>query len=127
MPHRSRAEGERGNKRRGTYKNMECSRCGSQNIKTFEMAHASYNVGSSSWDSVVKFSLLGPLGLLIKPNRNSVAHKTAPPENTFPILAVVFCFLFFSTLIWLINIYQRRGLVRIDVGKQARDERQAKR
>jgi hypothetical protein len=79
-------------------------------MKTFEMAHASYNVGVNSWDSIGKFMLLGPLGLLMKPNRNSVANSTAPPEKPFPILAVIFCFLFFSTLIWLVSIYQRRGL-----------------
>jgi hypothetical protein len=89
---------------------MECSRCGSQNIKTFEMAHASHNVGISSWNSVVKLLLLSSLGLLIKPDRNSVANITAPPEKPFPLLAVVFGFLFFSTLVWLVNIYQRRGL-----------------
>ncbi len=89
---------------------MECSHCGSQNMKTFEMAHASYNVGVNSWDSIGKVMLLGPLGLLIKSNRNSVANITAPPEKPFPLLAVVFGFLFFSTLVWLVSIYRRRGL-----------------
>src|SRR5437764_533960 len=89
---------------------MECSRCDSQNIKTFEMAYASYSAGVSSWDSLVKFLLLGPLGLLIKPGRNRVADITAPPEKPSPLLAVVFGFLFFSTLVWLVSIYSRRGL-----------------
>jgi hypothetical protein len=89
---------------------MECSRCGSQNMKTFQMAYASYDTGVNSWESVVKFMLLGPLGLLIKPNRNSVASMTAQPEKPFPLLAVVFGFLFFSTLVWLISISLRRGL-----------------
>ncbi len=89
---------------------MECSRCSSQNIKTFEMAHASYNFGVSSGDSIVKFLLLGPLGLMIKPRRNSVASITAPPEKPFPILGVVFGFLFLSTMVWLVSIYLRRGL-----------------
>jgi hypothetical protein len=88
---------------------MECSRCGSQNIKTFEMAHASFNVGVSSWDSIGKILLLGPLGLMIKPGRNSVASITAPPEKPFPILGVVFGFLFLSTMVWLVSIYLRRG------------------
>jgi hypothetical protein len=89
---------------------MECSHCGAQNIKTFEMAHVSYNVGISSWDTIAKLLLLGPLGLLIKPKRNSVADITAPPTKPFPLLAVIFCFLFLSTLIWLVSIYWRRGL-----------------
>jgi hypothetical protein len=89
---------------------MECSRCGSHNVKTFEMAYASYNVGISSWDTLVKLLLLGPLGLLIKPRRNSIADITAPPEKPFPILSLVLCFVFFSTLVWLVSIYRRRGL-----------------
>ncbi|SRR5579885_1016821 len=89
---------------------MECSRCGSQNVKTFGMAYASYNAGDSSWDAVVKFLLLGPLGLLLRPGRNSVAETTAPPEKSFPLLAVIFGLLLFSTLIWLVSIYSRRGL-----------------
>lgn len=88
---------------------MQCSRCGSQNMKTFEMAHASYNVAISSWDGAVKFLLFGPLGLFIKSNRNSVASITSPPEKPFPIFAGVFSFLFLSTLVWLISIYLRRG------------------
>ncbi len=89
---------------------MECSRCGSHNVKTFEMAYASYNVGLSSRDALVRFLLLGPLGLLIKPQRNSVADITAPPKEPFPILSLVLCCVFFSTLAWLASIYQRRGL-----------------
>ena len=74
------------------------------------MAYASYNAGDSSWDAVIKFLLLGPLGLLLRPGRNSVAETTAPPEKPFPLLAVVFGLLFFSTLVWLFSIYSRRGL-----------------
>jgi hypothetical protein len=74
------------------------------------MAYASHNVGVGSWDAVVKFLLLGPRGLLIRPGQNSVADITAPPEKPFPVLASVFCFLFLSTLVWLIIIYARRGL-----------------
>jgi hypothetical protein len=74
------------------------------------MAHASYNVGLSSRDTLVRLLLLGPLGLLIKPRRNSVADLTAPPEKPFPILSLVLGFVCFSTLVWLVNIYRRRGL-----------------
>jgi len=42
---------------------MECSRCGSQNIKTFEMAHAPYNVGISVSNRFLRLSLYGPPGL----------------------------------------------------------------
>jgi hypothetical protein len=89
---------------------MECSRCGSHNVKTFEMAYASYNVGLSSSDALIRLLLLGPLGLLIKPRRNSVADITAPPEKPFPILSLVLGFTFFWTLVWLVSIYRRRGL-----------------
>jgi hypothetical protein len=43
---------------------MECSRCGSQNVRTFEMAHASYNVRPGSWNRLYKALLFGPLGFL---------------------------------------------------------------
>ncbi len=33
---------------------MECSRCGSQNVRTFEMAHASYNVRPGFWNRLTK-------------------------------------------------------------------------
>jgi hypothetical protein len=89
---------------------MQCLRCDSQGMKTFEMAHASYNVGISAWDGLVKFMFLGPLGLLIRPKRNSIADLTSPPEKPFPLLALIFGFLFLSTLIWLVSIYLRRGL-----------------
>jgi hypothetical protein len=89
---------------------MECSRCGSHNVKTFEMAYASYNVGLSSWDTLVRLLLLGPLGLLIRPRRNSVAEITAPPEKPFPLLSLVLGCVFFSTMVWLVSIYRRRGL-----------------
>jgi hypothetical protein len=89
---------------------MECSRCGSQNVKTFEMAHASYNVGISSWNRLVRLVYFGPLTLLIKPTRNSVARITSPPEKPVPVLALVLAFLFLSTLIWLITAYRRDGL-----------------
>jgi hypothetical protein len=88
---------------------MECSRCGSHNVKTFEMAYASFNVGLSSWDTLIRVLLLGPLGLLIKPRRNGIADMTAPPEKPFPLLAVVVGFVFFCTLVWLVSIYRRRG------------------
>lgn len=88
---------------------MECSRCGSQNMKTFEMAHASYNIGISSWGRFVKLVVFGPLGLFIKPKRNSVANTTSPPEKPFPVFAVLFSFLFLSTLLWLMSIYLRKG------------------
>lgn len=89
---------------------MECTRCGSQNVKTFEMAHASYNVGISSWGRFVRIIYFGPLTLLIKPTRNSVARTTSPPEKPVPVLALVFAFLFLSTLIWLTIAYRRDGL-----------------
>lgn len=74
------------------------------------MAYASHNVGVSSWDAVVKFLLLGPLGLLIRPGRNSVADITKPPAKPFPLWATAFSFLLLSTLVWLVSIYLRRGL-----------------
>lgn len=89
---------------------MECTRCGSQNVKTFEMAHASYNVGISSWSRFVRLIYFGTLTLLIKPTRNSVARTTSPPEKPIPVLALVFAFLFLSTLMWLIIAYRRDGL-----------------
>ena len=89
---------------------MECSRCGSQNVKTFEMAHASYNLGISSWGGFVRLVYFGPLSLLIKPTRTSVARITSPPEKPVPVLALVLAFLFLSTLIWLIVAYRRDGL-----------------
>jgi transposase-like protein len=89
---------------------MECPRCGSQNVKTFEMTHASYNVGISSWTRFVRLMYFGPLTLLIKPTRNTVARTTSPPEKPIPVLALVFAFLFLSTLIWLIIAYRRDGL-----------------
>jgi hypothetical protein len=89
---------------------MECSRCGSQNVKTFEMAYASYNVGISSWGRFVRLIYFGPLSLLIKPTRNSVVRTTSPPEKPVPVLALVFAFLFLSTLIWLIITYRRDRL-----------------
>ena len=89
---------------------MECTRCGSQNVKTFEMAHASYNVGISSWNRFVRLIYFGPFSLLIKPTKNSVARTTSPPEKPAPVLALVFAFLFLSTLIWLIIAYRREGL-----------------
>jgi hypothetical protein len=89
---------------------MECSRCGSQNVKTFEMAHASYNVGISAWNRFVKLSLFGPLGLFMKPSQNSVARRTSPPVKPIPALALVLIFLFSSTLIWFLAAYKRNGL-----------------
>src|ERR1041384_1822775 len=89
---------------------MECSRCGSQNVKTFEMAHASYNVGIGSWGRFVRLIYFGPLTFLIKPTRNSVARTTSPPEKPIPLLALLFAFLFLSTLIWLFIAYGRDGL-----------------
>jgi hypothetical protein len=89
---------------------MECSRCGSPNVKTFEMAHAPYDHGFHSWDALFRVLLLGPLGLLVKPRRNSVADMIAPPEKPFPVLAVVVGFVFICTLAWLSSVYQRRGL-----------------
>ena len=89
---------------------MECSRCGSHNIQTFQMAHASNNVGINSWGRVVKLALFGPLGLFMKHNRNSLARATSPPEKPFPVLALVVTFLFLCTLIWLVNVYLRDGL-----------------
>lgn len=89
---------------------MECSRCGSENVKTFEMAHSSYNVGISSWNRFVRLIYFGPLSLFIKPTRNSVARTTSPPEKPVPVLALVFGFLFLSTLMWLIIAYRRDGL-----------------
>ena len=88
---------------------MECTRCGSQNVKTFEMAHASYNVGVSSWGRVDRLVYFGPLSLLIKPTRNSVALTTSPPEKPIPVLALVAAFLFFLTLIWLVIAFRRDG------------------
>jgi hypothetical protein len=88
---------------------MECSRCGSQNMKTFEMAHASYNIGISSWGRFVKLMIFGPLGLFIRPKRNSVVNTTSPPEKPFPVFVILFSFLFLSTLLWLLSIYLRKG------------------
>lgn len=88
---------------------MECSRCGSQNIKTFEMAHASYNAGISSWGRFAKLFFLGPGALFIRPRQNSVAQRTAPPAKPFPVLVPVFVFLFSATLIWLGSVYFRKG------------------
>ena len=88
---------------------MECSRCGSQNIKTFEMAHASYNVGIGSWNRFLRLSVFGPPGLFIKPTQNSVVRKTSPPGKPIPALALVSVFVFFSTLIWLLVAYRRDG------------------
>lgn len=89
---------------------MECSRCGSHNIKTFQMAHASYNVGINSWGRLVRILFFGPLGLLIKPGRNSVARTTARPETPLPFLALLFSLLFLGALTWLASIYLRDGL-----------------
>jgi hypothetical protein len=89
---------------------MQCSRCGSQNLKTFEMAHASYNVGISALNRFAKLSLFGPLGLFIKPSQNSVARRTSPPVKPLPTLALVFIFLFSATLLWFFAAYRRRGL-----------------
>lgn len=88
---------------------MECSRCGSHNVKTFEMAQASYNVGINSWNSFVKLWFFGPPGLFIKPTQNSVARRTSPPVKPIPGLALVFLFLFSSTLIWFIAAFMRDG------------------
>ena len=88
---------------------MVCSRCGSHNVKTFKMAHAPYDHGFNSWDALFRVLLLGPLGLLIKPRRSSVADMVAPPEKPFPVLAVVVVFVFFWTMAWLVDVYQRRG------------------
>lgn len=68
---------------------MECSHCGSQNVKTFVMAHASHDVGVGSWHPAVRFFLLGSLGLLARHGRNSVAGITAPPERPFPWAAAL--------------------------------------
>lgn len=73
------------------------------------MAHASYNIGISSWGRFVKLVVFGPLGLFIKPKPNSVANTTSPPEKPFPAFALVFSFLFVSTLLWLMSIYLRKG------------------
>ena len=89
---------------------MECSRCGSQNIKTFEMAHASYNIGISSWGRFVRLMIFGPLGLFIRPKRNSVVNTTSPPEKPFQVFAMLSILLFLGTLLWLANIYLRKGL-----------------
>jgi hypothetical protein len=89
---------------------MECSHCGSQNVKTFGMAHASHDVGVGSWHPAIRFFLLGPLGLLVRHGRNSVAGITAPPERPFPLWAAAFSFLLLSTMVWLVSIYLRRGL-----------------
>ncbi len=89
---------------------MECSRCGSQNIQTFQMAHASHNVGINSWNRFTKLWFFGPVGLFIKPNRNSLAYTTSPPEKPFPVLGVAFVVLFLLGLVWLMNVYQRDGL-----------------
>lgn len=88
---------------------MECSRCGSQNIKTFEMAYASYNVGINSWSRFPKLALFGLPGLFMKPSQNTVARRTSPPEKPIPALALVFVFVFLLTLTWLIAIYVRKG------------------
>jgi hypothetical protein len=73
------------------------------------MAYASYSFGLTARDTLVRLLLLGPLGLLVKPRRNSVADITAPPEKPFPVLSLVIGFVFFSTLVWLFSIYRRRG------------------
>lgn len=88
---------------------MECSRCGSQNIKTFEMAHATYNVGIDASNRFRRMLLYGPLGLLIKPSQNSVARRTSPPEKPVPALALISVLFFVATLVWLIVTYGRRG------------------
>lgn len=88
---------------------MECSRCGSQNMKTFEMAHASYNVGISSVGRFARLMIYGPPGLFIRPKRNSVVNTISPPEKPFPVAAILISFLFLLTLLWLINIYLRKG------------------
>ena len=88
---------------------MECSRCGSQNIKTFEMAHASYNVGISAWNRFLKLALFGLPGLFIKRSQNSVIRRTSPPERPIPALGLILVFVFFSTLMWLIAVYTRDG------------------
>ena len=88
---------------------MECSRCGSQNMKTFEMAHASYNIGISSWGRFVRLMIFGPLGLFIRPKRNSVVNTTSQPEKPFPVFAILSILLFLGTLLWLTTIYLRKG------------------
>ena len=85
---------------------MECSRCGSQNIKTFEMAHALYNVGGGASN---RFRRYGPLGLYIKPSQNSVARRTSPPEKPIPAFALTSVFVFAGTLLWLLKAYRRDG------------------
>jgi hypothetical protein len=88
---------------------MECSRCGSQNIKTFEMAHASYNVGISAWNRLLKLSLFGIPGLFMTPSQNSVVRRTSPPAKPIPALALVSVFVFLGTLAWLVAAYRRDG------------------
>jgi|GEM_PF-6554860 len=88
---------------------MECSRCGSQNLKTFEMAHASYNIGINAWNRFLKLALFGLPGLFMKPSQNTVARRTSPPDKPIPVFALVFVFVFLLALTWLIAVYIREG------------------
>lgn len=87
---------------------IECSRCGSPNIKTFEMAYAAHGGGNSE-DSYLKFIAFGPLAVFFRSNQNSVVERTAPPEKPFPILAGLFVILFLGTSAWFLTNYSNRG------------------
>lgn len=88
---------------------IACSRCGSPNIKTFEMAYASHG-GGDSRDNYLKFIAFGPLSLLVRSNQNSVVERTSPPEKPFPAWAVLFAVLFLGSLAWLASDYLSRGV-----------------
>ena len=87
---------------------IACSRCGSPNVKTFEMAYASHG-GGDSRDSYLKFIAFGPLSLFVRSNQNSVVERTSPPDKAFPAWAVLFAVLFLGSFAWLASDYLSRG------------------
>jgi hypothetical protein len=87
---------------------ITCSRCGSPNVKTFEMAYASHG-GGDSRESYLKFIAFGPLSLFIRSTQNSVIERTSPPEKPIPAWAFLFALLFLVTFAWLVTDYLSRG------------------
>lgn len=86
---------------------ITCSRCGSPNVKTFEMAYASHGGGDSH--DYLRFIAFGPLVLFFRSRQNSVVERTSPPEKPFPVWAALLAILFLGTSAWFLTDYSSRG------------------
>lgn len=90
---------------------MNCPRCGSTNMKTFEMAYALSPASSiRSWHPVFKFWLFGPLGFLFRRDPNSLTEITAPPSKPFPTWTAIFSVLLMLSILLLVAKASSRGL-----------------